>query len=337
MTNINNKKYNSIDLCKFVMAIFVIAIHTNPLSGIKNQHILNVYECIVNCAVPFFFMASGYLLAINLTWPYHSEIDIKKIKKYLMKIIKLYLVWSVIYMPLAISDCINSGQSFFQGVYLYINRLIFVGDHYNSWILWYLLSTIYALIFIIMLMKKHISPYVVCIIGFAVFCISIGFDYLVLYEIPFSFLLEILKKIVLHSVLNGRIFRGIFYLPCGMVLAQHKIKNRKSLIALFCLSFMICCMISNLLLKSILMVIYNVSLFIIVKDIEWKDMKIYSILRKMSTSMYFIHLYIWTFYYHLVYGEKTFGLDSFLVTSSVAIVISFIYVVLKNKKQPVKY
>lgn len=42
--------------------------------------------------------------------------------------------------------------------------------------------------------------------------------------------------------------------------------------------------------------------------------------------MYLVHMYIWSFYYFIVYGEKTYGLDSFIVTSVLACGVSFIYV-----------
>ena len=41
------KKYNAIDLTKFIMAIFVIAVHTYPLEGINNITVLDVYKSIV--------------------------------------------------------------------------------------------------------------------------------------------------------------------------------------------------------------------------------------------------------------------------------------------------
>ena len=83
---IGKKKYNSIDLCKIFMAVCVVAMHTKPLDGCSNRIILSVYDSIVNCAVPFFFLASGYLLSVKLSYPYDSVENIKIIGEYLQKI-----------------------------------------------------------------------------------------------------------------------------------------------------------------------------------------------------------------------------------------------------------
>lgn len=50
----------------------------------------------------------------------------------------------------------------------------------------------------------------------------------------------------------------------------------------------------------------------------------------MSTVVYFTHMYIWTIYYMLIYGETTFGIDCFLVTAGVSLFIAFLYVYLKK-------
>lgn len=85
-------KFNKqgIDLFKFVMAICVIAIHTQPFVNRKGTIFLKIYNNFVNCAVPFFFMSSGYLLAVKMKWPFASQRDIKVLKFYLINIIKLY-------------------------------------------------------------------------------------------------------------------------------------------------------------------------------------------------------------------------------------------------------
>lgn len=53
-------QYNNIDLIKFIMAFAVVAIHTNPLVDCKNDIVQIVYNNIVNMAVPFFFLTTGF-------------------------------------------------------------------------------------------------------------------------------------------------------------------------------------------------------------------------------------------------------------------------------------
>lgn len=52
---LSSKQYNSIDLMKLIMAIVVIAIHTEPLVRCEKIAVLNLYKAISDVAVPFFF------------------------------------------------------------------------------------------------------------------------------------------------------------------------------------------------------------------------------------------------------------------------------------------
>ena len=52
-----SKQYNSIDLMKLIMAIVVIAIHTEPLVRCEKIAVLNLYKAISDVAVPFFFFS----------------------------------------------------------------------------------------------------------------------------------------------------------------------------------------------------------------------------------------------------------------------------------------
>lgn len=59
------EKFNSIDLFKFFMAIAVVAIHTNPFAHCESTLVNQIVIVIEDISVPFFFMASGYLLAVR--------------------------------------------------------------------------------------------------------------------------------------------------------------------------------------------------------------------------------------------------------------------------------
>ena len=50
-----SKNVNSIDICKFIMSICVVAIHIHPLANCNNDLLLSVYNNIVSLAGSFFF------------------------------------------------------------------------------------------------------------------------------------------------------------------------------------------------------------------------------------------------------------------------------------------
>lgn len=151
----NKQNYNSIDLMKFIMAFAVVAIHTQPLNNCRNRILILVYNNIVEIAVPLFFLSSGYLLSKRMTF-INTDSDINILTKHLNKIIKLYVKWMLIYTPLEIYKDIMHGNGIVKSILIYFRGFLFVGEQYNSWHLWYLLSTIYSLILIIILYKLKI-------------------------------------------------------------------------------------------------------------------------------------------------------------------------------------
>lgn len=211
------RKYNSIDLFKFIMAFFVVAIHTRPLNNIGNLYISELYNIILNMAVPFFFMASGFLLASKLTNPYNSEENIHIIKAYLIKIVKLYLIWSIIYLPLAVYDYIVSDISLQRAILLYIRGLFITGEHYNSWALWYLLSTIYTLCIILFLLKIKCSPGIILATGICIFLFGSAISCFINLDKELPYTLSLVKYAFEKTIGSGRILIGGGVYTCWYV------------------------------------------------------------------------------------------------------------------------
>ena len=222
------KKFNSLDICKLWMAFCVIAIHTHPLEHCTITIINEIYDSFVRMAVPFFFLSSVFLLAQKFDPSFISPKNIAIVRKYLLKIIRMYLIWTVIYLPLAIYRFISSGTSIKKSILLYIRKFVFVGEQYNSWHLWYLLSTIYAVVFIIIFLYLKLSPKKVIILSSIIFLMSIGIDYLSTYTGNSSTFIEFFIKIIKNSIGTGRILTGFFYLPLGCCLAQKQLNLKIS-------------------------------------------------------------------------------------------------------------
>ena len=79
------KSYNAIDIMKLCMAIVVIAIHTRPESVLADSLGKEIVESIYAIAVPYFFIASGFLLFRKIQYPLEAEGRVR-IRKYLKKI-----------------------------------------------------------------------------------------------------------------------------------------------------------------------------------------------------------------------------------------------------------
>ncbi len=57
-----SNNYNAIDLFKLIMAICVVAIHTNPYIAVDNKALLVYTIRVVGVRKPFFFLSSGFLI-----------------------------------------------------------------------------------------------------------------------------------------------------------------------------------------------------------------------------------------------------------------------------------
>lgn len=330
--NIMNRKsnYHSIDLLKLIMAFIVIAIHTQPLYNVGNENIIKIYTIFTQYAVPFFFLSSGFLIGIKLEQPLDSEKNIVNIKKQLKKIVKLYVIWTLVYSPLAIYEYISNGTPFMQACLLYIKGLVFVGEHYNSWHLWYLLSTVYSFVMIVFLIKRKFSLKQILLISGFTSLISITCTQLVEYPYELPQNLYMINRIIRGTIINGRILLGMVYIPLGIYLSQKTFSKHINWIGLI-LGLVLMYIINNKIVSYYLLIISSVALFGIVKDMNLKERKFYQFARKASMIVYLIHMYIWTFYYVLIYGERKVGFDSFIATSLISVLITGTYIFLKDK------
>ena len=97
---------SSIDIFRIICAIMVIAIHTHPFEDINGRLSYVFTQVIPRIAVPFFFCVMGYYYLKKL------ETGEKIFKSYILKYIKIYLIWSVIYLFIALFHWFKQGLGF---------------------------------------------------------------------------------------------------------------------------------------------------------------------------------------------------------------------------------
>lgn len=114
------------------MAFLVVALHIFPIFKLKGLQGLISYEIaggITRIAVPTFFLISGYFLRNKLN-------DKAYLLKYAKRILLLYVIWQILYLP----DLIRFYKLGWFSQFDMILKLI-----YGYWHLWYLLATVLAL------------------------------------------------------------------------------------------------------------------------------------------------------------------------------------------------
>lgn len=246
--------------------------------------------------------------------------SIGQFKQYIARMIKLYIIWTAIYFPLAFYYYMRNDNSLFEDIRHYFCGFFLVGENYNSWILWYLLSSIYALIFIFFLMKKGYRIEEVFIISIIVYMFGSLVDWLAYYEGTQHYLNE-LHVFIQDYFKHGRIFTGMLYLSLGMCFSKYKLKRRFSIFIAVAGYFFIFAGIQT----SVAITICSAGMFGIACDLRLEKLQYSCLLRYMSTAMYFLHLWIWTVFSMLVFKKITGGLLAFVGTTVITILFSIFY------------
>ncbi len=144
MTELNRKNYNGIDLFKFIFAVIVVMIHAKPFADISETVNWFISNSLFNLAVPFFFMASGFLLFAKIKNLTDESQKINAIKKYVLHIFKIYLVWTILWLPLKILGWHIGGGINLNKIGWYILNFVLTGTTGDA--LWYLLALVFSAI-----------------------------------------------------------------------------------------------------------------------------------------------------------------------------------------------
>ncbi|WP_336775446.1 acyltransferase [Paenibacillus sp. MMO-58] len=122
--------YGGLDWLKFAAALLVVANHTSPLLSYSAAADFLVSNLLTRIAVPVFFMTAGFLLFRKLSG--NPLTDRKAVQGYLLKIVKLYAIAIVLYIPL------NLYTGYFSDsltTYSVIKDIVFDGTFYHLWYL----------------------------------------------------------------------------------------------------------------------------------------------------------------------------------------------------------
>ena len=143
------KKYDSIDLVKFIAAIFIVLMHADLFFDIY-ETCPYPYEffChgIARLGVPFFFVSTAFFYFRKpLTWD--------GTKKYCKRLLILYAAWFVIYLPKTIFDRIitspySLGESIFRLVRAFFVTSTFSGS-------WFIVSCVFCALLYYLISKLN--------------------------------------------------------------------------------------------------------------------------------------------------------------------------------------
>ncbi|MCH5188171.1 MAG: acyltransferase [Oscillospiraceae bacterium] len=300
------KQYNAIDLAKFLCAILVVTIHVSPFGNAYKTGSLaffnhSVQNYLARIAVPFFFVSSGFFLFQKTN---SENFNIQVTKKYVLKLFKLYLIWSAVYLPLNIILFFRDNKGIFHAILIYIRNFIFDGSYYH---LWYVPAAIFAVALISVLLYKRVTPKKILIIA-GVFYIAglfdqswFGFIEPLILRSHYIWKMRMLVQNIIVTTRNG-LFEGFLFAGIGMYFACCKVNiSRKHALMGFIISMLLMAVEAFTVIHFNIARAYNMYLFLvpavfymflIVRDTELPDSKIYKSLRILSQLIYFMHIWV---------------------------------------------
>ena len=330
------KTYKGIDCFKLFAAIGIVAIHTN----------LPFFETLGRLGLPFFSIVTSFFFFKHyLKLNSHKE-KIYYLKKFEFRLLWLYFLWQILYIPLAIK---NSARFFeFNGISVtsfltYIFDLIFKlwPSGVNGWFpSWYIIGIIIAVPFSLFVYKYIFrkNNYL-----YGLFCIVVEMYFVLCSG------LGILNLIKVQVITPDSFPRFLIYIFLGYLIASH-IENVKKyrfhrvlilaciLVVLFYLENLVISLLGGSISNDETILTVPTSLVIVILAILYTpSLRQTTSLRKFSTFLYCFQAWGFAVFDHFNYSLKlqntTAAITDFIFVMSTALIAFVIYNFIRNKTQ----
>lgn len=216
-----SERYKGIDIFKLVCIFLVIMIHVAPFGGgVDNPANYVLQKIVSRISVPFFFTASGFLLFRKFP---ENEYDGAKIKKYVLSILKLYIVWTLIYSPFIVHGILTDKRGLLVGALKAARNFLMTGSYTH---LWYLNALIVAVLLVCLLLNRGMKINGIMIVSSVLFLTGLlGQSYFGLLlplsgnEKIWAFLKTV--RAIIGTTRDG-LFEGMFFVAMGAFFAWNK-------------------------------------------------------------------------------------------------------------------
>ena len=327
----NKGCYQGIDVMKFIMALFVVVLHTHPFVDVNDTLSFLTTDIIGRVSVPFFFAATGFLL--------EKQIGKQKEKReiialHIRKLLILYCIWTVVYLPIIVYDkIIISDTTLTYDVFAIVRDFFFVGSYAQ---LWYLPATAVGLVFVYAL-RQYADERGCSVILFLLFCMGLltqSYFGLLLKIVPVDGLIWKLMKLVKMVMVTCRngIFFGSIFLYMGMCIARCNIKARTYIAVLgLCISLVLFAVEAFCLQKTgmvreqdMYLMLLPTAFFLILFALSLTVRIDTVFLRKMSINIYFVHMIFRFVYKTFIRKNHDYGLQVFGFTLCGSFIVSYV-------------
>lgn len=304
LKNVSN--YNSIDLFKFICSIFVVMIHIAPFGNSENSIVVSevnffVQNYLARVAVPFFFVGAGFFLYKKISL---ENFDMGVIKKYVLRLFRLYVIWTIIYFPYILYGFFTNKNGIRYAFLEWVKSFFLTGSYLH---LWYINALIVAVLIVSYLLHKKVSPVKMLLISFVFYFVGLfaqswfGFVAPLRESVPTLWNgMKGVQKII--STTRNGLFEGFLFVTIGMCIAifDIRLEKRKALWGV-CISMVLLLLEVYTLEDFGFIREYDMFLFLIpatffafslIKEIKLADRRIYRDLRILSSLIFYLHLWV---------------------------------------------
>lgn len=312
------RQYNGLDVLKFALAVLVAVRHVVQIYyPVQSKWRLLICSWLSNLAVPGFFVMAGFFLFRKIENGKTVK-DRKIVKEYCLRILKLALIWSAIYLPVDIYTWYysDSDASVMEWIWHYIKSFFL---NHTIVQLWFLPALFVACFLVWFMYARGMKIWQILVVGgvlFSVYCLVSNRYF------PWGMreeaILQLYRK-YFYTMRNG-VFYGTFFVAMGLWFARtEKRLSFKTAVAgfLVCLVLMFVEALRYYNLNCVFMAapatFFMISGALVVK---WKNRRIYPRLRKMSQWVY-LSQYYFMFVFSLTMGPHLASLTKKEITVAV--------------------
>lgn len=137
------EEFIAVDYMKLFCALLIVGLHTSVFKSVNDEAVFLFNEIFSRIGVPFFFLASGFFVAGKFK-------ERTKLMQYIKRLLLLYLVYSVIYLPQMILVWKREGRAVTECVGIFLRKFFLVGTYGQ---LWYFAGLALAVLLLYLLVK----------------------------------------------------------------------------------------------------------------------------------------------------------------------------------------
>ena len=198
----------------------VVALHGQPLLDISEDWNFYFSGGITRLGVPYFFIASGFFLFRKFS---DGVLDKQEIGKYCNRLLKLYLAWTVVYIPIIFYGIVKN-PNHVKGILSALKNFLLNGSVVYH--LWYLYASVVAVWVIYALWVRGKSVLQILAVGAVLYLIPIfarGYYGVYVYFFPDGSLVNAIFLYIgkLFGAING-LTEGMLFIALGGLIAWKK-------------------------------------------------------------------------------------------------------------------